>query len=445
LNSSSFIALETRRVLLSGGLAVCYWLAREDVLGAALVFLVVLTALWAWQLSRLYRWFAHPDDLPPLGDAAVRGILRDVYVLRSRGGYRREGAASPQSYRQDSLESMREAAMIINSRSELLWCNAAAEYLLNVQLAEAEGKPLAALLPAKALGKYLREENFQKPLRFRRASDPDSCLQLEFSRFGASDHLVFIKDVSEQDRLERMRRDFVGNVSHELRTPLTVIKGYIETLPSLLEEFSAVLQRPLESMATQVARMENLIADLLWLTQIETVEGERKEDIVDVRSLLSSLVGELRLAWPERDIELELTSNKQLLGNERELHSAFSNLIVNALKYSESGPVSAKWFDSAVGPVLTVADRGIGIASKHIPRLTERFYRVDKSRSQKIGGTGLGLAIVKHVAVSHEAKLFVESDLGRGSCFRLVFPASRSTEVEAKNSASRSTGIDSSR
>jgi len=237
--------------------------------------------------------------------------------------------------------------------------------------------------------------------------------------------------VSQQDQLDRMRRDFVGNVSHELRTPLTVIKGYIETVPSLMPELNATLEKCFSSMATQVARMENLIADLLWLSQIEAVEGERKERLVDVAHLLSTIVAELQAAWPHRSIELQVKSVKKLYGDERELHSAVTNLGVNALKYSEAGPVTIKWFDSAVGPVLTVEDEGLGIAAKHIPRLTERFYRVDKSRSQQVGGTGLGLAIVKHVAVSHEAKLFVESEPGKGSCFRLVFPASRSVESDA--------------
>jgi two-component system phosphate regulon sensor histidine kinase PhoR len=312
----------------------------------------------------------------------------------------------------------------------LLWCNDAAENLLNLELAEEEGKLLSSLFPGKALTKYMREENFQKPLRFRPGRDPEYCLQFEFSRFGTSDRLVFIKDVSEQDKLERMRRDFVGNVSHELRTPLTVIKGYIETLPSLVSELNATLQKPLASMAMQVARMETLITDLLWLAQIETVEGQRKEDLVDVCALLSMMVEELRPAWPDRDIVLQLISVRRLLGDERELHSAMSNLVVNALKYSVTGPVSVKWLDSAVGTVLTVEDEGLGIAAKHIPRLTERFYRVDKSRSQQLGGTGLGLAIVKHVAVSHEAKLFVESQPGEGSCFRLVFPASRCADPD---------------
>lgn len=430
MSSPGLFALEYRRVLLSGALGIGYWVTTADAVSAAFVTLVVLITLWGWQLSRIYRWFGNPDDLPPLGDAAVRGILRDVYVLRSRGEPRGDGYYSPQAHRNESIKSMREAAMIMNSRHELSWCNSAAEYVLNIQLEDEEGKRLTDLFPGKALMKYLREENFQKPLRLKPGPDPEFCLQLEFSRFGFSDHLVFIKDVSEQDRLERMRRDFVGNVSHELRTPLTVIKGYIETVPSLVSGFNDNLQKPLASMAAQVARMENLCADLLWLTQIETVEGERKENLIDVFNLLSAVVAELRLAWPDRNIELYLTAAKQLLGDERELHSAISNLIVNALKYSEKGPVKVKWFDSSVGPVLTVEDKGVGIAAKHIPRLTERFYRVDKSRSQQIGGTGLGLAIVKHVAVSHEAKLFVESQLGEGSCFRLVFPSSRCANLD---------------
>lgn len=430
MTNTGLLTLEFRRVLLSVAVGVACWMAIGNPYIGAAVALLMLLSFWGWQLSRLYRWFANPDEMPPLGDAAVRGILRDVYLLRSRGLDRESAMTASQGYRDDSIGSLREAAMIVNSRSELLWCNDAAENLLNIELAEEEGKLLSSLFPGKALTKYMREENFQKPLRFRPGRDPEYCLQFEFSRFGTSDRLVFIKDVSEQDKLERMRRDFVGNVSHELRTPLTVIKGYIETLPSLVSERNATLQKPFASMATQVARMDTLITDLLWLAQIETVEGQRKEDLVDVCALLSKMVEELRSAWPDRDIALQLISVRRLLGDEHELCSAMSNLLVNALKYSATGPVSVKWLDSAVGTVLTVEDEGPGIAAKHIPRLTERFYRVDKSRSQQVGGTGLGLAIVKHVAVSHEAKLLVESQPGEGSCFRLVFPASRCADPD---------------
>jgi len=221
-----------------------------------------------------------------------------------------------------------------------------------------------------------------------------------------------------------MRRDFVGNVSHELRTPLTVIKGYIETLQSLMAGTDSTLQKSLGSMDTQVSRMERLIEDLLWLSRIESVEGERKEDQIDMVRLLSDVGDGLRTAWPEREIVVTLECTQQILGSASELRSALSNLIVNALKYSD-GPVNVRWSETVVGPALLVEDQGEGIEAKHIPRLTERFYRVDKSRSQATGGTGLGLAIVKHVAVSHEAKLFIDSEPGKGSTFRLVFPVDR--------------------
>ena len=270
----------------------------------------------------------------------------------------------------------------------------------------------------------MREKNFQKPLRIKPGPDPEFCLQFEFSRFGVDDRLVFIKDVTEQDKLERMRRDFVGNVSHELRTPLTVIKGYIETLQSMLPDSDTRLQQSLGSMGTQAARMETLIADLLWLSRIESVEGERKDDQIDMVALLTDLCEELGAAWPDRTVDLQTSSDLNVLGDAMELRSAVSNLLVNAVKYSEA-PVTLRWTDTVVGPALLVEDQGPGIEAKHIPRLTERFYRVDKSRSQATGGTGLGLAIVKHVAVSHDAKLFVDSQVGRGSTFRLVFPADR--------------------
>ncbi|GIR69795.1 MAG: hypothetical protein CM15mP74_10460 [Halieaceae bacterium] len=170
--------------------------------------------------------------------------------------------------------------------------------------------------------------------------DPEFCLQFEFSRFGANDRLVFVKDVTEQDKLERMRRDFVGNVSHELRTPLTVIKGYIETLQSLADQSDTTLRKSLGSMDTQVSRMERLISDLLWLSRIESVEGERKDDEIDMVALLSDVQEGLLAAWPNREIRLNVSADQRILGSAIELRSAIDNLLVNALKYSE-GPVTS--------------------------------------------------------------------------------------------------------
>lgn len=426
----NFFLLESRRFLLSLAVGGAYWLYSKDWMLSLLLMASVLAVSWGWQLVRVYRWFAHPEDLPPIGGAGVRSILHDVYVLRSRQPQSAPATQRSQPYLNESLASMRDAALMIDGPGNLIWCNDAAEYLLGMRFTDEKGKPLAKILPGKSLRKYLREENFQKPLRIKPGPDPEFCLQFEFSRFGVNDRLVFVKDVTEQDKLERVRRDFVGNVSHELRTPLTVIKGYIETLQSVAAGSNATLKKSLLSMETQALRMESLISDLLWLSRIESVEGERKDDQIDMVELLKNLCEELTPAWTDREIELLTPSSLNILGDAAELHSAISNLVVNALKYSEE-VVTVKWTDTVVGPALLVEDQGPGIDAKHIPRLTERFYRIDKSRSQTTGGTGLGLAIVKHVAVSHDAKLFVDSQLGRGSTFRLVFPADRAVAANA--------------
>ncbi len=218
-----------------------------------------------------------------------------------------------------------------------------------------------------------------------------------------------------------MRRDFVGNVSHELRTPLTVIKGYIDTLSALDEFEPARLHRPLEQMNQQALRMENLLTELLWLSRIESMETRRKTETVNVPSLLQEIVAEINAAYPERDLVTQITSELGIRGERRELHSAFTNLIINAIKYSAQ-EVTITWQQVNDRLCFVVTDQGPGIAPHHIPRLTERFYRVDKSRSADAGGTGLGLAIVKHVATSHEANLDIHSVSGEGSRFTLSFP-----------------------
>ena len=418
------ILLEGWRLALAAGCGAVWGAVTSEWQQALTCSLIVLLLLWGRQLARVYHWFSHPEEFPPIDGEQLRGVLRDVYVLRSRAVQASPSRPS-QPYLKESLASMREAALIINDASELLWCNDAAEYLLGVQFADEEGKRLSDILSDPSLETYIGANNFQKPLRIQRGVASDFCLQFEFSKFGADDRLVFVKDVTEQDRLERMRRDFVGNVSHELRTPLTVLKGYIETLQTLMSASDSTLHSSLSVMETQVERMERMVSDLLWLSTIENIEGERKEGRVDMGVLLSEVITELTAAWPDKTLDLQISTSQEIRGDENELRSAVSNLIVNALKYGEDSPVVVRWTDTAVGPALRVEDKGPGIAAKHIPRLTERFYRVDKSRSLATGGTGLGLAIVKHVAVSHEAKLFVDSDLGRGSCFRLVFPSSR--------------------
>ena len=187
-----------------------------------------------------------------------------------------------------------------------MWCNEAAEYLLGIQFATEEGRRLTETISSPSLEEYIEDGNFQKPLRIHPGTGSERCLQFEFSKFGGDDRLVFVKDVTEQDRLERMRRDFVGNVSHELRTPLTVMKGYIETLQTLMPASDSTLHKSLRVMETQVERMERMVADLLWLSSIENIEGERKEGRIDMGALLSELISDLTAAWPGKNLELQI-------------------------------------------------------------------------------------------------------------------------------------------
>jgi two-component system phosphate regulon sensor histidine kinase PhoR len=220
-----------------------------------------------------------------------------------------------------------------------------------------------------------------------------------------------------------MRRDFVANVSHELRTPLTVMMGYIGTFLADPEALPAPHVRALEQMAGQAERMENLLKDLLWLSRIETTGTRQKNELVDMASLLEELREDVSSSYPDNPLQLDLRCAERIPGDYRELYSAASNLVLNAYRYSPAGsPVIASWTKAGEDYRLQVKDAGIGIDPRHFPRLTERFFRVDESRSSATGGTGLGLAIVKHVAAAHGAQLKIDSKPGEGSCFSLIFP-----------------------
>jgi two-component system phosphate regulon sensor histidine kinase PhoR len=235
---------------------------------------------------------------------------------------------------------------------------------------------------------------------------------------------MFARDVTREERLEEMRRDFVANVSHELRTPLTVITGYLMTIFDSGCGDDHRLQKPLVQMQQQAQRMETLLGDLLWLSRLESLEDdEENQSPIVVADMLAEVRQEAMDIYPQREIGISIHSEKRLNGNYQHLYSAVSNLLLNALKYSE-GSVEMLWEEDSRHLYLSVRDQGPGIDAVHIPRLTERFYRVDKSRSQETGGTGLGLAIVKHVLAGHDAHIEIDSTPGVGSRFRCIFPLS---------------------
>jgi two-component system phosphate regulon sensor histidine kinase PhoR len=247
--------------------------------------------------------------------------------------------------------------------------------------------------------------------------------------FAENRRLLLVQDVTDLRKTEAMRRDFVANVSHEMRTPLTVMMGFLETVQTLnLEESQK--EQYLEMMMTQAKRMKNLVEDLLTLANLEANSLPAPNQNVQMSTIFALLKNDAEaLSQSKYVLEFSLNNQLNILGDERELLSAFGNLVSNAIRYTpEGGKINVSWSlsDQSLG-VFAVTDSGPGISSEHLPRLTERFYRVDRSRSRETGGTGLGLAIVKHIASRHQAQLLIESIPGSGSTFKIVFPSNRLT------------------
>ena len=390
---------------------------------AVSVALLALIAYWLHQLRLVQLWLQDPRQPPPDIHGIWGDILSQVYRQQRR---EREDQARLQStldYFRDCFSSMREGVVIADARGVIGWSNTAAKRLTGLRYPEDVGQHIANLIRSPAFNSYLEAGDYETPLQYPIAGDNRRYLEVQINRFGKGDRLLFFRDVSSMLRMEQIRRDFVANVSHELRTPLTVITGYLGTFLSDTGNLPPHYIKPMQQMTQQAVRMENLLKDLLWLSRIESEERQEKREQVDIGALLEELQDELQTSYPEREVKLLLETDHKVSGNYLELHSAVSNLVVNAIKYSpDDSVVTVRWHELDGEYHLVVEDTGVGIDPVHLPRLTERFYRVDDSRAGSTGGTGLGLAIVKHVAVSHGARLQIDSTPGRGSRFALVFP-----------------------
>ncbi|MBB3061611.1 phosphate regulon sensor histidine kinase PhoR [Microbulbifer rhizosphaerae] len=379
-----------------------------------------------WQQSRFNRWLANGRRGPAPTAFGVWGdIYDDFYRLQRR--HRREKQKLHTMLRrvQDSTSALREGIVALEDDGNLAWWNPAAGELLSLRPEDA-GQPLINFVREPGFVSYMQQQGRREPLTLPAPGNDARILQMEVTRYGRDEALVIVRDVTRLHNLEQMRRDFVANVSHELRTPLTVIAGYLETLEGSGQAPQG-WQRPLAQMLDQTQRMTSLVNDLLLLARLETSERNSGREQIPVRELMERVAGEARgLSAGRHQISVECLQDATLTGDATELHSAFANLALNAVKYSPAGgPIQLRWWVDSRGGHFSVQDSGIGIDPIHIPRLTERFYRVDAGRSRDSGGTGLGLAIVKHVLLRHSGELGVDSTPGRGSTFTLHFPPSK--------------------
>ncbi|MDO8863928.1 phosphate regulon sensor histidine kinase PhoR [Haliea sp. E1-2-M8] len=423
MNAAGAWLVELRRlVLLSAVALVVGWLVGAPWLVLALALLALL-ARWLYQLQRLLSWLADTSVEPPEAPG-IWGVIYDrLYQVQRAAQGRQAQLQSRLDYLQGSLSAMHDGAVMVTASGAIEWSNTAAERLLGLRYPADRGQALLNLVRLPEFHRYFLAAAFDSPLQVVLKGEHVQYLQFTVTSFGGGDRLVFVRDVTKEAKLEQMRRDFVGNVSHELRTPLTVIKGYLETILANADQLEQRFHRPLQQMQQQAARMETLLKDLLWLSRIESVRTQPRREQVNIGALLQEMEDELQTSHPGRKLAVQLETAEKVAGDYRELHSAVSNLVLNAFKYSKDDTVvTVRWRREGEHLLLSVQDRGIGIDSVHLPRVTERFYRVDDSRSSATGGTGLGLAIVKHVAAAHRAELRIESTPGVGSTFTLVFP-----------------------
>ncbi len=325
-----------------------------------------------------------------------------------------------------AAQALTDGIVTLDARNRILFCNTTAEAQLGLNLASDLGESVLHLVRQPEFAAYLEAADFSQALLLRSERQRERTYAIHVIPYAENHHLMQIQDVTQEQRIEQMRRDFVANVSHELRTPLTILSGFLETLQELalpVEE----QQHYLALMSEQSQRMQSIVQDLLTLSTLESSPPPENE-IVDMHAMMDRLYQDaLALSAGRHNV---LLNQEQCRGNLRgakhELVSAFGNLVSNAVRYTPAGgSITLIWRISAQGAEFAVQDSGVGIEARHLPRLTERFYRVDRGRSREAGGTGLGLAIVKHVLGRHQAQLEIHSELGKGSRFIAHFPASR--------------------
>ncbi|MEF9896874.1 MAG: phosphate regulon sensor histidine kinase PhoR [Pseudomonas sp.] len=378
------------------------------------------------QLLRLHEWLRlhKPDEAPPDGYGLWGEVFDSIYHLQRRDQRVRGRLQAVIDRVQESTAALKDAVIMLDSDGNLEWWNRAAETLLGLKTPQDSGQPVTNLVRHPRFKEYFEQENYVEPLEIPSPINDRLRVQLHITRYGNNEHLMLVRDVTLIHQLEQMRKDFVANVSHELRTPLTVIAGYLETLLDNVEQVNPRWVRALQQMQQQGLRMQTLLNDLLLLAKLEATDYPSDNQPVAVEPLLQTIKNDAQALSGQRNqcITLEAAPGIRLKGSEAELRSAFSNLVFNAVKYTQDeGQIRIRWWADEHGAHLSVQDSGIGIDAKHLPRLTERFYRVDSSRASNTGGTGLGLAIVKHVLLRHRARLEISSVPGHGSTFTCHF------------------------
>lgn len=407
----------------------------QHLTGSALGW-VVAAVLFAWkwlqshrQAQQVLEWSKQPLSPPPTGvgqwDSTVANLHR--YVQQQARALQ-ESESSNQAIL-SAAQALPIGVMTLNQQFEIIWFNQTAQALLDIQEQDI-GKNLLQLLRGPEFVAYCQQSSWPDGTNIRHnPKGKERTLRVRLVAYAQDQLMLTVRDLTQLEKLETTRRDFVANVSHELRTPLTVLHGFLETLNDTPEGVISTEQRDhfMSLMLEQSTRMQSLVSDLLTLSNLETAPSAERTP-VNMGAIIGSAQSQAEaLSAGHHTFEWVIDPELQLLGAQSELASAVLNLVTNAVRYTpEGGHITVKWQRDPDGRAsYRVTDTGIGIATEHIPRLSERFYRVDRGRSRDAGGTGLGLAITKHVAMRHDGSMEIQSKLGEGSTFSLVFPPER--------------------
>src|SRR5678815_816085 len=395
----------------------------------------IYAAIQVWNLVRLERWLRRrrietPPDFSALWGEVVAIVSR---IYRRKQFHRARVTALLREFRRLTT-AMPEGAVLLGPEHEILWFNHRAAEWLGLRRKRDFGIRIENLVRHPDFVEYLHSDSPGEGVMVQDTSDINRWFSFHVVRTGMAERqLLMVRDVSREQQLQSMRRDFVANASHELRSPLTVITGYLDALADD-QKLDPTWSAPILEMRRQAERMSTIIRDLLELSKLESGERPIDEQPIDIPGMLALLRKEtLALEHRPHEVRLKLDSKEWLKGVENEVHSIVSNLLSNAVKYTPpQGEIELRWWTDEDGGHIAVRDTGVGIAAEHIPRLTERFYRVDSGRSRDLGGSGLGLAIVRHALQRHEGTLTIDSFEGHGSPFTCHFPRSRLMEPPAE-------------
>ncbi|HEY4973892.1 MAG TPA: phosphate regulon sensor histidine kinase PhoR [Steroidobacteraceae bacterium] len=426
MNFDGWLSLSVRlTVVLAIGLVI--GLIVGAPWAAIAVVLAFYLATQLLHLLHLLRWLqAEQSEQAPELPGPWGHLVAMIVRLYRRKQFHKQRLLRLLRELRRSTAAMPDGVVVLNPQAEILWFNRTAARLLGFRGKTDFGLRIENLVRQPEFVRYLRGGQYATPVIVHSSAGGEHYLSLQIVPYGAGQLLTLVRDVTREARLEAMRKDFVANASHELRSPLTVISGYLETLTTDAV-LDPVLAGPLLEMQRQAQRMTGIVQDLIELSRLESSDGEAAQQPIDVVALMAQLRQDV-LARPQHPslVQVRADSSLLLLGDELQIHSAFANLVDNAAKYTPiDGSLQMRWWSDDEGGHFCVTDSGIGIAPEHIPRLTERFYRVDAGRSRATGGSGLGLAIVKHVLQRHGAQSSIESQEGRGSTFSCQFPPER--------------------